>query len=246
MSSLFNYFSDAFGSLFKGKGKSPEQLRKEGGVLAVRMLQDARVQTELGLSPEQTSQVLALVHEAREKHKPKGAGGRGQGPGPRGQGPGPRGQGPGPRGQGQGRGGGAGARMAAVAAEVLEGLNKGRVLTEQQQARLRQILWQNRGPAAFLDPALQEALGLSESQKQAIQGVIEDHRRRAMQAGRGAAGGDEDRRERVATIRHEGLAKALTLLTAEQKQRWEELKGQPFEVKLEPPGGGPSDQEELE
>jgi hypothetical protein len=221
MSSLFNYFSGAFGSLFKGKGKSPEQLRKEGGVLAVRMLQDARVQTELGLSSEQASQVLALVHEARQKHRPKGSG---------------------PRGQRMGRGGAIWARMTAVAGEVLEGLNKANVLTPEQQARLRQILWQNRGPAAFLDPVLHEALGLSEAQKRAIQATIEDHRRQIMQLGRGPAGNAE----RTTAIRRQGLDKVLSLLSAEQKQRWEELKGKPFEIKLEPPGGGPAGQEELE
>jgi hypothetical protein len=230
MSSLFNYLS----SFFKGgAAKSGEEIVREGGMLAVRLLQNDEVRAELKLTAEQSSQILALVRATRQKHRPR-QGAR--------------------REVDEGEGGNAQRqermkRMATVTAEILEGLEKSHVLTPEQQGRLRQITWQNRGAAAFADPALQEALALSENQKEAIRGVIEEVRRKAARQGGGGGrggggrggggeggGGNRDMGKLLAS-RRDAQARAVALLNPEQQQRWQELRGQPFEVHFEDKSG---------
>jgi len=195
-------FFNIFSSVFKSKSKSAEDLMREGWFLAVRLLQNESVRAELGLSPVQAGQVSALVNEARQKHRP----GKVQGK---------------ERAQ----------RVAALTGDVLSGLEKSGVLSDEQRLRLRQICWQNRGAAAFGDPNLQQALKLTDAQKMALKGIMNDPQKK--QAGE---------RERTTDARRARLESVVALLTPEQKAHWEQLKGRPFEVQLAS-GNEPADQE---
>jgi len=195
--SAMAFFYDFVASFFKSKSKSVEEMIRDGCLMAVRMLQNDGVRTELKLTPAQTEKIMALVNESRQKHRPGKVEGKERME-----------------------------RIAAVAGDVLEGIGKAQLLNAAQQKRLTQIVWQNRGAAAFGDPVLQQALELSEEQKQAIKGIVESNQ--------GAPGEGKQ----TAELRRTRQASALALLTPEQKSRWEELKGAPFEVQLQQGGQG--------
>jgi hypothetical protein len=224
MGAWFRVIEDAFASLFRRGPSAAEEFRRQGGVLAFRLLQDARVQNELGLGGRQVGQVQQAVRECRQKRQKdlQALRSRGAESGPELQ-----------------------ELMAAVAAEALKALERAAVLTPEQKVRFQQILWQNRGPVAFSDPSLQAALGLTEEQKAAIRAAVAEVWKKA-QAGAAPAEGGPARAERMAAHRKEAVGRALAALSEEQRQRWQELLGAPFVVELGPvpphgagEGGGP-------
>jgi hypothetical protein len=120
--------------------------------------------------------------------------------------------------------------MQDVAARVLAALDKAAVLTPAQYHRLWQLVWQNCGPAALIEPAVRQALQLTEAQRKQIEGI----RERTLEALRGVRQeGREEPAENHAPLRRQALDEALVLLTPEQKSRWEELKGPPAGFRLE-------------
>jgi hypothetical protein len=211
MRSLLARIGRAVASLFGRRPAAAEEHHREGHTLALRLLQDARVQTELGLSAEQADRLQHTIRSVRQEHRPALQAMRTQERARRRQ--------------------TAPALMATIAAEVLAALSRDAVLTPEQQARLRQIVWQNRGAAAFADPALQEALGLSGSQKERLRQLARDFARQAREGGRDRD--DPGRAERMAALRSAGLAQALEVLSEPQRQRWDEVKGRPFVLRPE-------------
>jgi hypothetical protein len=214
MAGFFRLIEDALASLFR-RGKEPEEFRKEDSILAFRILQHAGAQGELGLSSQQINQLQQIIRETRQSHQKEMQALRTQ------------------ESETQQR------DMlnlrAEVAADVLKGLDRAGVLTPQQKVRLQQILWQNRGPVVFSDPALQTALGLTPEQRTTIRTVAGETWRKMQGAPQlDEGGGGDERFARRATLRQEAMSKALAALSDEQRQRWHELIGQPFEIKFGP------------
>ena len=94
------------------------------------------------------------------------------------------------------------------------------ILTPPQRVRLRQIALQSEGPAAFREPEVVEALGLTPGQRERIR-AIEDEalfgQIREMQSGKPP----EDAAKPA-------MGRILAVLTAEQARRWKDLAGDPI------------------
>lgn len=138
------------------------------------------------------------------------------------------------------------------------------ILTEQQEQRLQQIAWQVAGTQALLDPEVQRELKLSQEQIDKLNKINKETEDKLAemrpQFGRGPGrgentGGPPNFQETFARIREitENRDKSFQeVLTAEQKSRWEQMRGKEFDVaQLRPqfgrgfggPGGagGPGD-----
>ncbi len=91
------------------------------------------------------------------------------------------------------------------------------ILTPPQRVRLRQIALQSEGPAAFREPEVVEALGLTLEQREQIRAIEEATffgRIREMKSGKPLDDASKPAMERI--------------LTAEQARRWNELTGDPI------------------
>lgn len=137
-----------------------------------------------------------------------------------------------------------GAKMRPIAEEANKAAAE--ILKPEQQKRLRQIELQQRGVGAFTDTKVQEALKLTDDQKDQIKTIAADVQKDTGEIMRGMrdAFGDQEKmaeiRKKMESVRKEGLEKVTSLLTADQKTSWKEQLGAPFEMKMEPqrrPGG---------
>jgi hypothetical protein len=215
--SLLQRLGNALAALFGRRSKSASEFRKSGGVVAFQLLQQERVRTELNLNIEQVGQILRLTRQARQLRRREFIA---------------------LRNQDRQQAAGAGIQLQrAVAAEVLAGLNKAAVLTPEQKERLRQIVWQRQGAGAFAHPLVQENLKLTPGQKEVIRSILEELRQRVRTLRQGAAEGGEP--PAPGALQKEALNRALALLDEEQKGRWEQLKGKPFE--FQDVSAGPED-----
>lgn len=196
LGSLFRYLGNLFGAWFGRRG--PETPRGEA-ILTLRLLQNTRVQTELGFTAEQLRIVRQTIRTARESRRGELEALRARGD--------------------QEFATGMPALQAAVATEVSNELARAAVFNSNQYARLQQIILQNRGPAVFGDPVVQMTLGISGEQKAALRSLVEDSRRRNREMMREGAPG---------AVRREAMDQALALLTDEQHSQWNEMIGRPF------------------
>ena len=103
-----------------------------------------------------------------------------------------------------------------------------------QFKRFEQITTQALGFQAFSQPEIQKALTITDAQKEQIEKIQQENMasmRDAFQANQG----DRDAAMKSMTeIRNKSMEKAKALLSAEQKTKWEELVGKPFQM---PQGG---------
>src|SRR5260370_23852177 len=107
-----------------------------------------------------------------------------------------------------------------------------RQLEPEQQRRLRQIELQQLGALAFGRPSVIAALQLTDPQLEQIRAIQGDpHRPRG---GPRPGGRHPGVGKRAEDFRNTALEQALTVLTAEQREEWKRLVGEPF--KLERPG----------
>ncbi len=118
------------------------------------------------------------------------------------------------------------------------------VLTPEQEKRLKQILVQVLGPAAWDDPAVQKALKLTDDQKAAINKLRDEARAKLRDQRTVARGGPPARgapdlkalrlREREWAADYRALQdRIVALLTPEQQKRWRELTGPPVRFRVE-------------
>jgi len=94
------------------------------------------------------------------------------------------------------------------------------ILTPPQRIRLRQIALQSEGPAAFREPEVVEALGLTTGQRERIRAIEEEalfDQIREMQSGKPPE-----------EAGNPAMGQILAILTAEQARRWNELAGDPI------------------
>jgi Spy/CpxP family protein refolding chaperone len=128
-----------------------------------------------------------------------------------------------------------------------------KILLPQQFQRAKGILVQAEGTRALSDPAIADDLGLSaqqRSQLEAIQNAVREVMRQAFTGGPDAS--QEQRRagfEKMQAAQKEADQRARAVLTPQQQQKLEQMKGEPFDVQQlrrggpggpgGPPPGGP-------
>jgi hypothetical protein len=182
-----------------------------GGGSLLSIVSNESVQAELKLDDAKKAEVAKVVEELGEQFR---GGGRGQG------------------GQGQGGGGEFLARMQEQAKQASEKLKA--VLNEEQFQRLKQIQYQVVGVLGAAQNAdLAAALSLDDATKEKLAALNEEQR----EARRDLLDAVQDgsvQRDAMATemekVRKELEEKALALLTSEQKAKFTELVGAPFDV----------------
>jgi serine/threonine protein kinase len=106
----------------------------------------------------------------------------------------------------------------------------GNILTPAQRSRFSQIIVQVRGPSAFSDSEVAEALQLTAVQQKSVRKILEDTR----QADRSLPDNcpPDERYELSKENLKAGQTKILALLTKDQRQRWDEMTGVPFTGKI--------------
>jgi hypothetical protein len=105
------------------------------------------------------------------------------------------------------------------------------LLSADQMKRLKQIQVQEQGAGSLLNADVAADLALTDDQKKKLGEVQADYGRKQRELFAGGGGGDFQ--ERIAKGREltaERDKKALEVLTAEQKTKYEALKGSPFDV----------------
>jgi Spy/CpxP family protein refolding chaperone len=111
-------------------------------------------------------------------------------------------------------------------------------LTADQQKRIKQINYQvqlqMQGPGAFMNEDVQKALKITDDQKDKFKGLGDEMRKDMQELGRGF---DAETMQKRRTITKEYTTKATDALTADQKAAWKDLTGEPFEFKMDAPGG---------
>ena len=106
-----------------------------------------------------------------------------------------------------------------------------KALPPAARARLRQVAWRVNGPAAFADPHVQKALQLTDDEKKAAAALAEQADAKADLYLTHLGGDDEDRvKAEVIAFRGEAVKKFVALLTAEQRDAWKALLGDPVKT----------------
>jgi DNA-binding transcriptional MerR regulator len=115
-------------------------------------------------------------------------------------------------------------------------------LKPEQVKRLRQINIQLQGPRAFTTKEVQEALQLTDDQKEQIQGIVSEFGRDVMEVTRAGfgRGGQQDpeafrqrmqeNQRKIAALTKEAEEKVHEKLTDEQKSKLKELHGEKFDT----------------
>jgi Spy/CpxP family protein refolding chaperone len=183
-----------------------------GAMAGPRLLLNPQVQAELKMTEDQ----IAKVREA--------LGGAG-GPGGRG---GFGGGGAGGAGGGGGFGGGDPQQREQMRLEQEKKIKE--ILTAEQYNRYQEISLQLEGPSAFARKEVADKLGLSDSQREKVNAILEEQRATMRDMFQGGGGGDRQAMmETMQKLREETNAKLLAVLTAEQKKTWEGMLGKPFQ-----------------
>lgn len=123
-------------------------------------------------------------------------------------------------------------RREAFAAKVAEEEKKlDEFLNEAQQKRLSELSLQAEGIRALFRDDFADKLGLSDEQREKLQAILSEQREQARreraQRGEGRQRGD------FAAIRErarERERQVMEVFSEEQKKKWEELKGEPFQM----------------
>jgi hypothetical protein len=113
-----------------------------------------------------------------------------------------------------------------------------KVLNAKQLTRLKELSIQRREAEAFEDEEVAGALKLSDEQKKKLIAIRQEGEDKQQEFIKAATSGEGDRgaiREKMMSMRKELGEKALAVLTPEQLQAFEKMKGAKFEF---PRGGG--------
>jgi Spy/CpxP family protein refolding chaperone len=167
----------------------------------IGLIQTDQVQQELKLTDEQKAKVGEVATRVREA-------------GPQ------RGQGGGQVDREQLR-----ERMQAMSRVVAEEEKKlDEILNDEQKTRLEQISLQVTGVRALARDEVASKLGLSDEQKEKVQAALRAQR------GQGGGGQGQPNAAALRERRQQLEQQVLAVLNDEQKQKWDELKGEAFEL----------------
>ena len=123
-------------------------------------------------------------------------------------------------------------KMTAYNKEVEKGIAG--ILKPEQMKRFKQIQRQQMYVGAFRDPEVVAALKLTDDQKEQLKTLGEDVGKDLRELRQGAQKGDfAEIGKKTAALNKEAMQKASAMLTAEQKNAWKEIVGEPFEMKME-------------
>ena len=116
-----------------------------------------------------------------------------------------------------------------ASAHVEEGMKAlATILKPEQFLRFQQIDFQQRGAAALTDPKVARSLKLSTEQSEKINTVIDRSILRMREAPSMARGDRDATRDKIQLIRNETDARALVVLSEDQKLAWKLKIGEPF------------------
>jgi 2'-5' RNA ligase len=111
------------------------------------------------------------------------------------------------------------------------------IIKPEQSARLKQIQlniqMQFRGVAVFSDPAVSEALKLTDDQKDDLKKIGADVQNEVQTLFQGGFG--EETFKKMQIIQKEGVEKVAKMMTKDQKKTWDEMVGKPFEMNFQLP-----------
>jgi hypothetical protein len=126
-------------------------------------------------------------------------------------------------------------KVAEIVRTMTSETNKGLadVLKPEQMKRYRQIQLQQLGLMAFTEPEVQSKLKLTDDQVGRIRRINADSQSQRRQLSQGGGGNREEMHKKVATLGKESMDKALAVLSADQKQAWKDMTGEPFEVRFQ-------------
>ena len=177
-----------------------------GRMAGPMILMNPQVQAELKLTEDQVAKLREALRPAGGPGGPGGAGGRG--------------------------GFGGGADPQAREQMRLEQEKKIKeILSAEQYKRYQEISLQLEGPAALARKEIADKVGLSDSQREKIQAILEEQRATMRDMFQGGAGGDRQAMmEEMQKLRKATDEKILGVLTAEQKKTWEGMLGKPFQL----------------
>jgi hypothetical protein len=115
------------------------------------------------------------------------------------------------------------------------------LLTEAQRKRLAEIVLQQRGAQALADPAVAEALKLTDDQKDQVKTIEADAARevqelvgKVMGAIQQPGGGPrvlQQMSKKMEEVQKASAKRLLDVLSEEQKSRWKEMTGKPFQAR---------------
>jgi hypothetical protein len=106
------------------------------------------------------------------------------------------------------------------------------LLTAEQNKRLAQLDAQARGPFAFLDGKIAGELGITEVQRAAIAKELQESNKKKSAIFKDAKGENQKAQKKIAEL-HRGLtADFVKMLTPAQEKIWQSLVGEPFEGAL--------------
>jgi len=131
-----------------------------------------------------------------------------------------------------------GKKMREIMAESNSAARKAaaEILKPEQIKRLEGIELQVAGANAFEEEALQKKLNITGEQKTAISSIIQSSQEQTREIFQNAGDDRQAAMEKIREHRKETLAKVEGKLTDEQKSKYKELLGSPFEVKFQQRG----------
>lgn len=103
------------------------------------------------------------------------------------------------------------------------------ILLPKQLERVKQIQIQVQGTRALSNADVAKELGLSDEQKEKIKSINEENMKAMRDMFSGGRPSAEDR-EKMSKAREENQKKLMDVLTAEQKEKFEKMKGEKFDV----------------
>lgn len=116
------------------------------------------------------------------------------------------------------------------------------ILTPEQVARSGQLRLQMEGTRALGREEVQDDLGMTDEQKAQLEAINERVRNGFQELGQAMRDADEDERaelrEKMGALRERSEQAQMSVLTDEQKSKFEEMKGEPFEFQRPEPGQG--------
>ncbi len=106
-------------------------------------------------------------------------------------------------------------------------------LRPEQVDRFDQILFQQRGATAMLEPNVSKALQLTDEQARKVAELVADARNRQKELMQSGQADPRSAMPKLEAIAKETNGNALALLSESQKKTWAGLTGEPFEPKAE-------------
>jgi len=111
------------------------------------------------------------------------------------------------------------------------------MLKPEQTKRFKQLVFQARGVDNLTDPEIAKALKVTSEQADKVKNLMENERGERREAQQEANGDRQVMMEKMQAIRKETNAKAMALMTADQKAMFKEMGGEPFEMPAMGRGG---------